>query len=652
MKRLITTTLCFMMLLNLFAGCAKGSAEAPVQGGQTAGSSSGGAVPASKASAAAPAFAEDYAAVLKALRSVSERNNMRFSGMRGAVATQEAEAAVDTADSGAGKAAPGGAPSYSETNVQVEGIDEGDIVKTDGAYIYVLRDYELIIMKADGANTRRVSKTTVGVPWDSRDVVEKEAKTYSGEEKYPNEMYISGDYAVILSNYNSYREYVGPASEYKYENEQYACADIYDISDRSNPVLLKSNGQDGYYSSSRMKDGILYFVTAYHVYDRDEGDPGTFIPRLYSDGVGTAMDAKGICILPVVPSTSYTVVSSIDIATGAMTTSNAILGSGDTVYMDEDSLYIASSVSNQSEGAPYTESVYTVVDYVDTTDTSIVRFDISGGNLSLAATGTIPGYLNNQFSMDEYNGNLRLVTLENRYSYSIYTDETMGFTNYRDGENRQSSNVYVLDPGLNVVGSITGLAENEVIYSARFDGDYGYFCTFERVDPLFAVDFRNPAAPVILSALKIPGFSEYLHVWDDGLLFGLGQNTKLISEGENEWVTTDGLKLSMFDTSDPANVTEAATLSLNENYSEALHNHKAVLVDREKNLIAFAAEHTYKVYGYDGSGFVLKGEIAVDDLSWNARGLYIGDSFYIVDTQNIYLLDMGTLTLAATIAVD
>jgi uncharacterized secreted protein with C-terminal beta-propeller domain len=139
--------------------------------------------------------------------------------------------------------------------------------------------------------------------------------------------------------------------------------------------------------------------------------------------------------------------------------------------------------------------------------------------------------------------------------------------------------LYVLDADLQVAGSITDLAQDEVIYSARFDGDIGYFVTFRQVDPLFAVDLSNPKAPVVLSALKIPGFSEYLHLWSDGRLFGLGRDADV------ETGRAGRMKLSMFDTSDPADVTERKTLLLDSDYSAALYNHKAILISRDKNLI-------------------------------------------------------------------
>ena len=183
------------------------------------------------------------------------------------------------------------------------------------------------------------------------------------------------------------------------------------------------------------------------------------------------------------------------------------------------------------------------------------------------------------------------------------------------------NDVYVLDDSLKTVGSVTGLAEGEQVFSARFDGDYGYLCTYRQTDPVFAVDLTEPTNPKVVGELKLSGYSDYLHVWSDGLLFGLGMETQ--SVGAN--TTVDGMKLVMIDTSDPA-------------------NHKAILVDSGKDIIAFPAANSYLVYGYSADdGFTLRKEISVSQWDGNNRGLYIGDYFYVVGSDQINVLDLNTL---------
>jgi uncharacterized secreted protein with C-terminal beta-propeller domain len=603
-------------------------------------------------------FAESYADVFSALRTaqtagyggeymyaVDERDS--------AEAAVPAEGPAPSADPNSGKAGTENGGDYSETNAQVAGIDEGDIVKTDGTYIYVLHNFELIIYKAAGSETVEISRTAVGKDWTESG----DGRVY--DEKYPSELYIYGDRLAVLSTRYSgplYKSDGGAEAEkeavsaYWYPRSSYFCLDVYDISDPAHPALKSSLGQDGYNLASRMKDGLVYAVSNYYVYSEpDENDPGTYVPCLYRDSAASPMAVGDISIMPKVDSASYTVIAVYDMESGTISLSQSVLGGGSMVYMNHDNLYVAGYTYDDGAGEPYTDGIYTVVEYNNTVNTQFTRFSIKDNGLYLAAAGSIPGSLNNQFSMDEYDGHLRVVSTKTVNSYKIYTDEEHGWSNYLwDEDGSKSSNaLYILDADLHVAGSVTDLAEDEFIYSARFDGDIGYFVTFRQTDPLFAVDLSNPEAPAVLSALKIPGFSEYLHLWSDGRLFGLGRDADV------ETGRAGGMKLSMFDTSDPANVTELKTLLLETSYSAALYNHKAILISLDKNLIGFPTETGYAVYGYsDDGGFQKKAEIECGEWSGNARGLYVGDCLYIVDTTGITVIDMNTFRILIKLTMD
>ena len=204
----------------------------------------------------------------------------------------------------------------------------------------------------------------------------------------------------------------------------------------------------------------------------------------------------------------------------------------------------------------------------------------------------------------------------------------------------------MLDDDLKIIGIISDLAPDEQIYSVRFDGEVGYFVTFRQVDPLFSVDLSNPAAPKIMGELKIPGFSQYLHVYGEDLLFGLGMTA------DEKTGRTGSLKLSMFDVSNPYDVTEKHQLVLEENYSTALYNHKAILVAKEKDLIAFPVDKGYKVFGYDEmTGFINVGEIETDNWCGDSRGVYIDDYFYVCSDKQIYILDMNNFALAKELTI-
>ena len=243
---------------------------------------------------------------------------------------------------------------------------------------------------------------------------------------------------------------------------------------------------------------------------------------------------------------------------------------------------------------------------------------LSGRQLKVLAKGTVPGYINDSFSIDEYGGNLRVVT----------TDE-------------RDNGLYILGPDLEELGSIENLAKDEQVYSARLMGDTGYFVTFRNTDPLFSVDLSDPEDPQILGELKIPGFSEYLHPYGDGLLLGIGM------DADEETGATGGMKLSMFDVSDPADVQEKDTFVMENVYSgDVLYDYRAALVDPERNLIGFSAydgaRERYYVFSYDReSGFACRMEARVSGTGYSAaRGLYIGDVLYVVKGNIIEMYRM------------
>ena len=556
----------------------------------------------------------------------------------GAMVEETAEAAVPAADSAKNTAqaeaeeSPASAGTdYSGTNVQVEGIDEGDVVKTDGTYLYILRGDKLILARADGTNTKVLSATKVGESTERKD---------GWRSKDPAELYISdGRVAVLSACYED-----GTDSKGRWQSRQYTAVDVYDVSDPAHPRAVASLGQDGWSMGSRLRDGTLYLVTNYAVWSYDEKDPRTYVPALYRDGKAEVLPAGDVWICPAPASAQYVVVTAYDLAAGRAADSRTVLGGGGTLYMSPDSIYVADSHYKETTGAPRTESVYTVTDYRSEMVTDIIRFSIGGG-LEVAANGTVPGGLDDQFSMDEYNGYLRLVTTASGYAYTVYRDEKMDFTNYKWQEEREQTNgLYILDSSLAVAGKVEDLAPGERIYAARFDGDTAYFCTFRQVDPLFAVDVSVPAAPVVLSALKISGFSDYLHPWDEGLLFGAGY------EADEKTGRTDTLKLVMFDTSDKTDVTAKSAKVTDLDWSAALGNHHAFLISRERNLIAFPADEQYVIFGYDPArGFYEQAAVDLDGWSWESRGLYIGDMLYVAGSDAIYVISLDGFDLLKTV---
>ena len=622
MKRTLILLLCCCLLLSILSACGQnagpGASEPPK--GESA----------ITADAIEARFASSYEEVYQALQAakdnmgrdiVFESDDAAAEGVR-----------TDGAENGEGNRY------YSGTNVQVDGVDEGDLVKTDGEYLYVLRDYELIILKVDGQNVTEVSHTIVGSSVSNE---EQENGSILNSEKLPLELYVSGDRAAIVSTYYAYYDLPDNSSE----GENYTSVEIYDISNREAPALVTSLGQDGYNVSSRMIGDTLYLVTAYYPDDPSEDRVESFAPCIYRDGECTPMECGSIAMLPNDDTMTFSVLGSYSIPDAGVIGTQSVLGGGDTVYMNASNLYLCRVVYSDTVTETKNEDPYVITAHTQSVDTVITRYAVDDNQLTYAASGSVAGCLNNQFSLDEKDGYLRVVTTEERNSYRTYVDESNEFENYKPEKNERANDLFVLDQDLKLIGSVTGIAEDEQVYSVRFRGDYGYLCTYRTVDPIFAVDLSDPAAPKVVGEVKLSGYSDYLHNWTDSLLFGLGMETQEITDENGTTAKLDGMKMVMIDTSDPANLTEAGVLSVNADYSEALTNHKAILIDSERNLIAFPAEGSYLVYGYTPEeGFALKAQIAMSEWDWNNRGVVIGDYFYVCGSDRVEVLDLGSLT--------
>ncbi len=468
--------------------------------------------------------------------------------------------------------------SYSKTNVQTVGIDEADIIKTDGKYIYYAStDFHTIsVYQVNQGESKKVSDIYVeGVG--------------SLEE-----IYVDGD--MLLCEGTSYRD-----------GRYNVALAKYDISDRKNPKFVSLYTQEGDSVETRKVGNVVYIVTTvFSDVERMKKDkPETYIPRICDD----LIIPENIYIPEETQDTTYTVISSVDVTDMHTVDSVAVLGFNGTFYMG-------------------TENMYLYRDSWETADrmTDIRKIDyISDGNIGAVSEAKVPGVIKDTFAINEYNGYLRMMT-----------------TSYAASNNGESTNnVFVLDASLKVVGSIEGLAQGERIYSARYMGDTAYFVTYRETDPLFSVDLSNPENPRIMGALKIPGFSEYLHPFGTGKLLGIGMDSG-DGSGWGQYV-----KLSMFDTSDPYNVTEEdKTMLYDANYTEALYDYKAVMIDAEKNLFGFVTEdyearsenyrYQYRVFTYTDNGFKEIITVRLPDANFRTtRAVYIGDYVYIVNDNGV-----------------
>lgn len=469
---------------------------------------------------------------------------------------------------------------YSNTNVRQEGVDEADVAKTDGRYLYVLEDDGDYVSIVDTkTNMKKISEI-------------KAPKDETIEEFYLIE---KNKKVVMICSNSSDDDYEGvedvTRSSLISKQTEGTRVVTYDVQDKKHPKKAGEVSQNGEYELSRISDGYLYIFSNYWVAENwKKKHPSTYIP--YVDG--DLMKAKDICLPEGTKGCMYEIVSSINLKQpDKIADSKAIFSEGGDAYVSNKNIY-------------YYEEEWTGNGKQE--KTLLRKLSYKKGKLAVVAQKTFRGYLNDSFSIDEYDGYLRMVV-------------TRGKTNA----------VYVLDQKLKLTGKITNLAKDERVYSARFLGDTGYFVTYKETDPLFSVDLSNPKNPKILGRLKIPGFSNYLHFYGEDKLLGIGMDV------DKKGDVTDGVKLSMFDISDKKNVKEEHKYTLKEVYSTDVEwDYKAALIDVEKNIIGFPAggenRQMYYLFNYtEEKGFQcnMKEKIYGSD-ALSTRGIYIKDCLYVI----------------------
>ncbi len=473
---------------------------------------------------------------------------------------------------------------YSETNVRQEGVDEGDVVKTDGTYLYVLEDEgnEIAVVDTRNQDMKRVASIDVGGDCYIYEF-------YVNPDKKKLVAVCSRDSSDLLrtDEIDPYYNRVGDPGA--------TVAVTYDIEEPENPKEEGRVSQSGSYSSSRMSDGYLYLFSEYYVWNEvNQNEPRYFVPLINGDIIA----AEDIYLPQISQANMYEVITAIDLEEPQETKdSKAIFSKGGQLYVSNANIYFYEEAWGYSDSGCVT---------------TLRKVAYKDGVLKGKAQGQFDGYLNDSFSIDEYDGNLRVVTTQST---------SKGETNA----------VYILDKELKQIGAIEDLAEDERIYSARFMGDTGYFVTFRETDPLFSVDLSDPKKPEIIGKLKIPGFSEYLHFYGEDKLLGIGM------DADEATGITDGAKLTMFDISDKTDVKEEDTYILKNVYStEVSYDYKAVLISPERNIIGFSGNteggQNYFLFEYDeDNGFVCKMEEKINGNGMrNSRGLYIDDTLYVV----------------------
>ena len=531
---------------------------------------------------------------------------------------------------------------YSKTNTQVQGVDEADTVKTDGTYIYYLTNEKLTIINTENASQM------------------KEMSTIKFDETFtPEELFLNNDKLIVIGTryeYDKTERKIGIDEDYLYPNymdKTYTSAKLYNVKDKINPTLERTVEVEGDYLTARMIDSNVYIVSnkymyyAYicNMYKASELNEDDFKPH-YLD-TATSNETKSInfdCIyyIPEFEDTNYLNIVAFNITNNQEANVESYLGAGEEIYASKENLYV-------------TKTKY---DYEKNNKTSITteiyKFNLNNANCIFAKAGDVPGSVLNQFSMDECNGYFRIATTDS--------------TSWNSESN--TNNLYVLNENLETIGKIEGLAKGERIYSVRFMGNRAYMVTFVETDPLFVIDLSNPTTPTVLGELKIPGYSKYLHPYDETHLIGIGEDTEVVNYGYGDRVVTNGMKMAMFDVTDPNNPQELYNVKIGEKgtYSELLYNHKALLFSKEKNIIAFPisiTENDYKVtfqgaivYGVSlEKGFELKTKISNSATDYDRyysrnrveRIIYIKDTLFTLSNGLIKAVDLNTFETKGSI---
>ena len=521
---------------------------------------------------------------------------------------------------------------YSTTNTQVENVDEADIVKTDGEYIYYVLNGVLHIVKAD----------TLEIVSNIKIQTDNERFTIS-------EIFLKDDKVVLLGNGYTLGEPVTKTSE---ENSlvervgvnaiQTAKAIVYNIENKNEPELVREVALEGNYMNSRMVGDNLYLISRKSAYFYGDVEDNTILP-IMKDSVASTDEIKRVNCTDIIyfegtEDKSFMLVGGFNINENEEVCVETFFGAGDTVYANEKNLYLTQRVWGENY------------------KTTIYKFGLEDARIKLLAKGEVEGGLNNQFSMDEYDGNLRLATTSYITIEPEKTEELdSGVMMTTLATRKTTNNLYVLNENLEEIGKIENLAEEEQIYSVRFIGKIGYIVTFKEIDPLFVIDLSDPRNPQVKGELKIPGYSSYMHPYDENHIIGIGYNTKDNGYGG---VTNSTMKMSMFDVSDLENPKEIFNVDIGTEYasSEVTYNHKALFYKKSENLIGFPVNYRSNNYRNSQNGFIIfridlennkfekYGEILheKDYRSDVRRVMYIEDILYTLGYSSIVSYDLNT----------
>lgn len=543
----------------------------------------------------------DYAKVYKSLKKHQTYDSVDgvIFGKDDMVIEEEMSPITDVQNNANGTSTPN-SKDFSETNVMTEGVDESDIVKTDGKYIYMVDGREVLI-----------SDISKGEPVNKY----KLKPDYESPSDEILEMYVNNGRLVLIASHIVSSSTENENFSYNFDVEEETVCYSYDVSDPLNPKLIGKMKQDGGYTTSRKIGDIVYLFSSESMEKPDlslkeaikDENLNQWIPQVNNESV------KSDCIYLSEYGQRGTLISSFRAGNPEkILDSKYVMNGYAETYVSKDAIYFYARTSANNREV-----------------TTISKMNFEDGKMFPGASESVSGVIMDNFAISQQGEYLVVLT-----------------TSY-NGEN-ENNILYILDSKLKETGSIDGIARGERVYAARFIGKMVYFITYKQVDPLFVADISDPYNPKLLGELEVDGFSEYLHIWDENHVLGIGYMT--------EDAVRTGIRLTMFDVADPTNPVEENSMVIDgAGYSEALYgNYKAILADPEKNMIGFAAEYDvtgddyyqivskYTLIDYNiENGFSMVEEADVEGETGAYRGLYSGNNFYVAGNGEIqhFVLD-------------
>ncbi len=468
------------------------------------------------------------------------------------------------------------APSHSETNNQVAGVDELDSVKTGGQYIYtVTNDTVLIVDAYPASNARLVSRISVGNQTVDGVFVQKNRLSIVSEA--PRTGYTEYGYCGFTAGIT-----LQPtrASYPVQPGAQNTSIWVYDLSNRSSPRLQTQVTVDGTFVGARLINDFEYLVTS------SPAKVNQSLPRMIVNGRSVEVQATQVYHSDVSDAAfSFSTIVALNITqeNSIPNVETYLLGTSSTIYVSLTNIFLTQPNWDRRE------------------ETAVHRISIADSSIKYEATGSVPGHVLNQYSMDENRGYFRIATS----SYGLGA----------------GTNVYILREDLKIAGQREGLSSGEIFYAARFMGDRAYLVTYRNTDPLFVMDLHDPTNPSLLGALNVTGYSDFLQPYDQTHLIGIG---KMAAH------TT--VKISLFDVTDPTEPTEIATYVIPSSYSDspALRDPKAVLFDKSISLLALPVQASN--YNYSGQSTSNTGICSTSSAS------------YVFDVTTTSLILRGTIS--------